>query len=179
MLIQIDSWMFVVHNYIECTLCPEKKATVFATNTQWGKLGVHMDIVISLRILFNIIFVSASVSHCQSIIWIVLLFAAIHRAEYTITSNFWTAWPTEMAKMIVLFTRNPSKQSDKPFDDYLWWYNYGKNEPMTVKIGPLYEKIKFSKCPRAPPLCNTARPLLFFRTQRICPRFWTLPHSCC
>ena len=25
---------------------------------------------------------------------------------------------------------------------------------MTVKIGPLYEKIKFSKCPRAPPLCN-------------------------
>ena len=24
---------------------------------------------------------------------------------------------------------------------------------MTVKIGPLYEKIKFSKCPRAPPLC--------------------------
>ena len=55
---------------------------------QWGKWGVHMDIVISLRILFNIIFVSASVSHCQSIIWIVLLFAAIHRAEYTITSNF-------------------------------------------------------------------------------------------
>ena len=25
---------------------------------------------------------------------------------------------------------------------------------MTVKIGPLYEKIKFSKCPRAPPLCT-------------------------
>ena len=55
---------------------------------QWGKWGVHMDIVISLRILFNIIFVSASVSHCQSIIGIVLLFASIYRAEYTITSNF-------------------------------------------------------------------------------------------
>ena len=57
-------------------------------NAQWGKWGVHMDIVILLKILFNIIFVSASVSHCQSIIWIVLLFAAIHRAEYAITSNF-------------------------------------------------------------------------------------------
>ena len=63
----------------------------------------------------------------------------------------------KVQKMIVLFTRNPSKQSDKPFDDYLWRYNYGKNEPMTVKIGPLYEKIKFSKCPRAPPLCTVAQ----------------------
>ena len=25
---------------------------------------------------------------------------------------------------------------------------------MTVKFGPLYEKIKFLKCPRAPPLCS-------------------------
>ena len=58
------------------------------SSAQWGKWGVHMDIVISLRILFNIIFVSASVSHCQSVIGIVLLFVAIYRAEYTITSNF-------------------------------------------------------------------------------------------
>ena len=65
-----------------------KKPSIAAYSAQWGKWGVHMDIVISLRILFNIIFVSASVSHCQSIIWIVLLFAAIYRAEYTITSNF-------------------------------------------------------------------------------------------
>ena len=27
---------------------------------------------------------------------------------------------------------------------------------MTVKIGPLYEKIKVSKCPRAPPQCSVS-----------------------